>query len=761
MKVEVNYNKVEVPDWLLKEVAGNKILAQILVNRGVDTLKKVKKFLNPDFYTPISYRDFPKIDRGVEFLLEAANLNKKVAVYGDYDCDGITATTILVELLEKLGIDTTYHLPDRFKEGYGMNKGVIKRLADDNIDLILTCDCGISNHEEIAFAKELGLDVIVTDHHQLPDQLPQADLILSPKLLPAEHPAYYLPGAGMAYYLAQAVLTEVGREDEVEEFLELVALAIVADVVPLQDENRYLLQIGQKALIKTKRLGLQELFKIAEIETGQLSVEDIGFQLTPRLNAPGRISSAQLGVELLLADTRKEARRLARELDIINEERKKKSNQIEEEAVLLLTDKVDGAVVLYQPTWHQGVIGIAAGRLCERFKVPALLMTMTDDGIITGSARSIPGVHIYEALQECKDLLDKFGGHAGAAGFSLSKEKLTLFSQNITRVLNENLKKRGVVREIKVDGELSFSQIDFDLYQSLKELAPFGEGNPTPQFITSDIEVTWQKSTRDGKHLRLKLSDEKIEHSAIWWQADGRRIDNMADVIYSIGYNDWQDGELQLVIKEVIKPKEEGDRKEDKLDLIIEDWRNWKEKNNYLPEFLKPIYYYEGQRKWPFNRLINRYQLDEIKDGKALVLLSLPPRLKDLREIISKLRPERLILAYSQRELKSGRVFLQELFKLVKKTVEDNKGQVGLSKLATLIGETEELIIVGLRYLQDSGVIEVQFIGSNTIFIKKGDNKKREGENKERLRELFKESRAFKKYMLDKNMSAIKRVIVE
>ncbi|AZR73328.1 single-stranded-DNA-specific exonuclease RecJ [Anoxybacter fermentans] len=766
MEVKVLYHdNLEVPKWMLDELNGNQLLAQILLKRGINSPKKVREFLNPDQYNPTNPFDFPDMDKAVELILNAVKKKKKICVYGDYDVDGVTATAILVTLLKKLDANVSYHIPNRFTEGYGMNERIIKNMAGD-VDLILTCDCGISNHNEVALAKKLGMTVIVTDHHHLPEELPAADVILSPKLLPEDHKAHNISGASMAYFLAKGVLTRLNKTAYAREFLDLVALSTIADVVPLKGENRYLLQRGIPALAKTNRPGLLELFNICGLNSSEISEEEIAYQIVPRINAAGRISSARIGVELLLATTRNKARTLARELDQINDRRKELCDKMLEEALALLgKDFHSQPIILYQPHWHQGIIGITAGRLCEKYHVPVLLMCLKEDGkTITGSARSIPGIHIYEALKTCEQFLDKFGGHAGAAGFSLTRDKLTGFEKAMEKVLARELEKSGGIREIEVDGRLPLSKISTKTYYDLRKLAPFGEENPVPIFLCNDAEVVYHRPTSDEKHLRLIVKHENTQYSAIWWWGGEAGVARKIDLVYSIGINRWQGREeIQLIVNHTINRKQITKaglpEKPEKLTFEIEDWRNWYRLGKVLPDFKNAVYYYEGTEKLKFENLINRYQ--SVK-ADYLVLLSSPPGIRVLKELIYLIRPKIVVLAYSDFEIQSGNSFLTRLSGIIKHVIKNKNGKVNIYQISALTGEMENTVLVGLKYLEDRGFIELEFSNPDNLFIKKGKGQNKKGstikENK--LKALLKESRAFRNYMLKSTPEKIKNLIL-
>ncbi|QTL97552.1 single-stranded-DNA-specific exonuclease RecJ [Iocasia frigidifontis] len=764
MKTAINYQKdIYIPEWLERELDGNQLLARILLQRGINTQEKVKRFLDPEHYQATVPAEFPGMEEAVDRILTAVKAKKKICIYGDYDVDGVTSTVILLDLLNKIKGQAVYHLPDRFKEGYGMNKAVLRRLAGE-VDLIITCDCGISNQEEIALAKELGLEVIVTDHHQLPDKLPLADLILSAKLLAEDHQAFNIPGAGMAYFLAVAILNKLGIAEESKDFLDLLSMAIVADVVPLLEENRYLLQLGLPELVNTKRPGLIELFKVAGIADPQnMTEEDIAFRIAPRLNSAGRILKADLAVELLLADEEFLARKKAIELEAVNQRRKKLQDKVIEEALEMLGENRDRkSIVLYRPHWKQGVIGIAAGRLCEDYQVPVLLMCQKDDGqTVTGSARSIPSINIIQQLKECKRYLTKYGGHAGAAGFSLQRDNLTGFSKNISSLLAKELAEKETDRVIDIDGELSLDKVGKKDYYALRRLAPFGEQNPKPKFIAYDTELIHSRTTSGDRHLRLILAQNGVQHSAIWWWAGKKKLAKKVDLIYSLDINDFQ-GEriLQLLVDDILTENRQVEKvveKSNGLEFELLDYRNWQGKKLELPVFADAAYYYEGINKIKDKEIINRYQLT---DKKSLVLLSCPPSLEIFRELIYANRPAKLVLAFSKADI-TGSTFLQQLTGLIKYIINKKGGQLDVYQIAVLTGQLESTIVAGLQYLEAKGYISLNSFNPRYYIVRNGEGKVKH-ENKmylKNIKDLISETRSFIKYILSMDLSIIKNLI--
>jgi len=761
MDYKVTYpHQRELPDWLLEKTEGNTTLAKLFYRRGITTPAEWEEFLDLDSYQPTKPLEFKNLQQTRNFIRNRINSGAKICVYGDYDADGIISTAILAAVLRQLGADVVYHIPDRFTEGYGLDEEVIAELAEAGVELIVTCDCGISNFEEVAQAKDLGLEIVVTDHHQLPPELPPADYILSPKLLPEEHRAYDLPGAGMAYMLARALLEQDGQPAQADKFLELLALAIVADVVPLQQENRYLLREGLDLLATPSWPGVAALCAVCDLEPFNVGAEEIGFQLAPRLNAAGRISTARKGVELLLAAEEDRAEKLARELDEINNRRKEISSQMEEEAWEQLAEEdLEEPIVLYNPDWHQGVVGIVAGRLTEQFQVPALLLSAAEEpGVVTGSARSIEGVHMYQGLTECSDLLLTFGGHAGAAGFSLRAEDVEEFITEVKQVLAQQMTDLSGTRELIVDDRIGFDQLSFDFYEQTRKLAPFGEQNPEPVFYSSGVEVVSYRSFSEGKHINLVVSSGGEEYTAVWWRGTEEKLGKEVDLVYTLTINHWRGRrELQLVIERVLTGRGAVTRPE--INFVLEDWRNWQSRGEVLSEFFRAVYYYEGLEEPTTNNLINRYQSQQADN---LVFLSCPPELNIAREIINKVMPDRIILAYSQAELRSPQHFLNQLAGLTKHIINQQQGETDIYQLAALTAEQEVTVLVGLKCLQAKGLIQIELLPKGSILVNRGTkeiNQKETNDLQPRLTSLLAESRSFKKYMLQSSLQKVRQLL--
>ncbi len=777
MRIEIkNDYKKKIPEWLISELNGDMLLANLLLNRGINTKEKLESFLYPAKYEPIDPDEFSNMNSTIKRLLKAIDENEKIIIYGDYDVDGVTSTSIFVSFLKKFNVKVDYHIPDRFKEGYGMSKNVIRDITE-NFDLILSCDCGISNYEEIKLAKKLGLDVIVTDHHDLPEKLPPADFILTPKFLPTDNRAHNLPGAGMAYYLVKGTLNYLVKNNltdkylktkvKSEEFIDLLALAIVADVVPLKGENRYLLQKGLNYLKNTERNSLNKLFKLIGINKKLINEEDIAFRIGPIINAAGRMENANIAVEMLLAEDEKFLEKLIKKMLKINKRRKKLQEKIILEAENMLkkeffADEPNKAIILYQPHWHEGLLGIAAGRLAEDYNLPVLLMSLKEDEkTITGSARSISGIHINNMLKKVKDHLIKAGGHEAAAGFSLERDNYMLFKKKISAIINEKLKKISRERVFEVDARINLSEIDLESYYSLRKLAPFGEKNPKPLFISENCKLLQSRSFSEDKHLRLLIKQSDAKKKAIWWWGGKENISSNLDLIYYLDINRFQGKEnLQLIVEEAVDsdysytPTVQNEF----LDFLkVIDMRNWKEKDNLkrrILSFNEAIYYQEGMEEKKYNPVIDRYKISK---SKKLILISFPPDFLILRDLLYNNEPSELILAFNRKDLYEKDSFLNKLMALIKYVLNEKNGMLNVAELAVLTGELEVTIEVALKYLEAAGYLNLDKISENNYFIKRG-NKIEEGKKniyKNNLKDLLKESNSFKKFLLDSSSNKI------
>ncbi|MBQ8073082.1 MAG: single-stranded-DNA-specific exonuclease RecJ [Clostridia bacterium] len=480
-----------LPDWE----------SALLCARGIDTPEKAERFLRPsleDLHDPMEMRD---MDRALTLIRMAIRRKDRMLVYGDYDVDGISAVTILLETLREAGAEADFRIPARHQEGYGLNERAVREIAAE-YQLLITVDCGITSVKEVRLAKELGLTVIVTDHHEVPEILPPADAAMDPLL--GSYPFRRLCGAGVALKICQALL---GMES-VEKKLEVAALATVCDIVPLMDENRVIVREGLARMAETVRPGLRALMENARV-AAPVSAEDLGFRLGPRLNAAGRLADASLGVRLLMTRDPAEAKRLADQLEDSNRERQEMEKRMLQEAETLLPEQVDlrrdRAIILAGEDWNSGVIGLVAGKLCERLHHPTVVLSRQGDQAV-GSCRSIPGVNIWQMLNACGDLFLRFGGHEQAAGLTLPAEKISQFRQRLNDAIRENCPDSCFLPVREYDEEIPLEQVNLEMVEALEALEPVGCGNPSPVFLTRDASL--QAARRVGKdqsHLKLSL----------------------------------------------------------------------------------------------------------------------------------------------------------------------------------------------------------------------------------------------------------------
>lgn len=477
----------------------NEAIVKVLINRGIKTSYDINRFINAsleDLYDPFLMKD---MDKGVELIKKAIEENKKIAIYGDYDADGVTSTVILYKGLKKCGANFIYHIPDREWEGYGMTKGRIEKLKNQGVEVILTCDNGISALDEIEFAKELGMQVVITDHHELgfiekdgerEYILPKADAVINPKREDCTYPFKLLCGAGIAFKFIQALYSVMGiSSDKAYELLQYVAIGTVCDVVDLIDENRILVKNGIELLRNTNNLGLKCLMKETSINEKNLNSYHIGFVIGPCINATGRLENAKLSVELLLEKEDNKALELAKKLYELNLERQKLTGDGVESVREIIENssiKNDKIIVVYNEEIHESIAGIVAGKIREEYNLPSIILTKGKEKV-KGSGRSIEGYNMFEELIKCKDILENFGGHPMAAGLSIKEENIDEFRKELNNQCN--LTDEDMVPKITIDEKLSPDKVSIDFINKLSILEPFGKGNSSPVFAEKKLKL--------------------------------------------------------------------------------------------------------------------------------------------------------------------------------------------------------------------------------------------------------------------------------
>jgi len=540
--------------------------ARLLANRGLTTIDGARAFLTPTLqhlHDPFAMHG---MEEAVERLVHSLYVQEPMVIYGDYDVDGITATAVLSWFFRDIGIPVPYYLPHRMREGYGLNGDAVRRLAQQGARVLITVDCGITGHAEVQLAKSLGMDVIVTDHHQVPPALPAAVAVLNPHQRECSYPAKELAGVGIAFKLVTALRSRLRHEarwatklPNLRRHLDLVALGTIADVAPLVGENRILVHHGLQALTHSDKPGVQALKQVGRLEAQAIGPRQVGFTLAPRLNAAGRLAAAQAGVELLLSDDIARAAELAQYLDTVNRERQVVQAQIYEEAKAAIDRDggMDGrwAIVLASERWHPGVVGIVASKLVEEYGRPAVLIGL-EGSVGKGSGRSIAAFHLYRALEACQQYLAGFGGHEHAAGIRIERTQVSAFRDALNRVASEQLTAEDGAPLLEIDAEVRLDEIDDPLLDYMARLEPFGEGNPPPVLVARGAEVVGEPVLvgKEQQHLRLTLRQGNAFIRAIGFgmgtqlaQVKSGRL----DIVFTPQRHVWNDRvERQIVLKD-------------------------------------------------------------------------------------------------------------------------------------------------------------------------------------------------------------------
>lgn len=534
-----NQQKRQIPPELASLGLPERLL-ELLLDREIDTPEKIERYLHPkreDLVDPMLMQD---MDKAVNVIHDAIEKHEEITVFGDYDVDGVTATAILLTYLRKQGAQVGFYIPDRHGEGYGLNIAAIEQIATHS-KLLITVDCGITCAAEVARAKELGMRVIVTDHHQLGPQIPECEAVLNPLL--GHYPFRRLCGAGVAFKLVQAM----GGTEAIEPLWELAALATIADIVPLMDENRVIVYYGLAAMAATQRPGLIALMESAGVDLQKVSSSDVAFRMAPRINAGGRLALASRGVQLLTTRRMDTAREIAEELNQDNIRRRELEIEIFQQADEMTRQQIDfmneRAIVVCGEGWNPGVIGLAASRLVEKYKWPTILLSRDGD-ICVGSARSIPGVNIHEAMSTCRDLFIRFGGHAQAAGLTIEAKNVPEFKRRLSEAIREQAAPEAFIPTEEYDLELELSEMTEAFVDAFSAMQPTGFGNPAPVFCVRGVHTTDVRTIgKDGAHLRMRLAQGSDMRSAIGFRM-GDRAANLPEVIEAIitlSINVWQD----------------------------------------------------------------------------------------------------------------------------------------------------------------------------------------------------------------------------
>lgn len=553
---EPDKNKIEE---IKSKYKVNQLLATILANRNILKEEDIRLFLNPtrnDFYNPFLITD---MDIAVNRIIKAIENKENITIYGDYDVDGITSITVLKSFLNDIGVEADTYIPNRLIEGYGLNKEAIDKISKKGCNLMITVDCGISAIEEIEYANSLGIETIITDHHEAGNEIPKAIAVIDNKRKDSKYPFRELAGVGAVFKLIQAIgITLKLKEESYLKYLDIVCIGTISDIVPLVDENRVIAKLGLLLVAQTKNIGLRSIINSSGYN--KIDSNTISFGVAPRINACGRMGKAEEALELFLSKNKNEVNELTNKLNEHNRKRQETEKAIFENALeKIKAEHLDEnkAIIVGGENWHHGVIGIVSSKITEMYFKPSILLSFEEDGIGKGSGRSIPGFDLHEALMKCSDTIEKFGGHSMAVGITVKKDNLEKFKKEFEQIATQS-KIDEIIPIINIDAKVDLSDIDKEMVESLKQLEPFGEANKMPVFAFKNLKIDSIRALSEGKHLKLTLKDNNYIINAIGFNigylANEYRIGDKIDVAGVLEINTFNGVDnLQINIKDIMK----------------------------------------------------------------------------------------------------------------------------------------------------------------------------------------------------------------
>jgi len=747
---------VLVPQDLRECVGGHPLVAETLVRRGFIDVDTALGFLDPGHYHPAAATEIPNIIAASERIERAIELGEVICVWGDFDVDGQTSTTLLVSTLRELGAEVIYHIPVRDEESHGINVPWLDRMIDAGADVIVTCDTGVSAHEAVAHARQRGVDVVITDHHDLSASLPDAHAVVNPKMLPKSHPLRELPGVGCAYKLAELLYERAGRAGENEQYLDLVALGIVADVAVQTGDTRYLLQRGLCALRKTERMGLRILMESVALNPDWLSEEHIGFVIAPRLNSLGRLADARTSVEFLTTNDPSRARILAAELEGLNARRRFLVQQVMEAVEAKIEQDPSllraAALVVSSSAWPAGVLGIVAGRLAERYGRPAVLIATPQDELGHGSARSVEGCNITAAFAAHEDMLVRYGGHPMAAGLTIEPERIPEFREALSRTVEEMMGCTRRQPSVAIDGYVSLSEMSLELVEQLERLAPFGAGNPGVTLACRELTVVDHAIVGAAAEHRKIVVEDKIGHqqAVLWWRGADSDLPtgrfDLAVMLRASDYRGQRDVQVEWVDARPVDQPEAVPLPAPRPMTVV-DLRKAADPLAELRRLIAEddLQVWSEARREQLSTCLKRH---ELRPGSRLVIWTAPPGPGELKEALDRTRPETVYLFGVEPGTDSAKQFLSLLARLVKSVLGKEQGMVRVSELAAATAQREVTVRAGIDWLVARGHLVVIDEHKGILHLDTGGqfSSHRLESAETRLRVLLRETAAYRRY---------------
>ena len=741
-----------IPPDLLAAFAGPEFLVRALIQRGITTPRQLQEFLNPNLYQPASPDQLPDLEKAADALYKAIRSGKTIGVWGDFDVDGQSSTTLLVSAIRQLGGKVRFYIPVRERESHGIQLQALKRFLLTGVDLLLTCDTGVSAHESVAFAQQNGVPVIITDHHALPGTLPSALAVVNPQRLPSNHPLQPLCGVGTAFKLAEALYDLANQKQASEALIDLAALGTIADVASLRGDNRWIVQMGLQRIRQSPRPAIQQLCTDMNINYKNFTEEHVGFFVAPLLNAIGRLGDANPIVDFLQSDDRQLISVRSAELRGLNEKRKLQCDQVFAAAM----DQIQRdpslldlpILILHHPSWPGGVVGIVASRLVERFNRPVILFT--GDQLLRGSGRSIEGINLIQIITTQASLLKTFGGHPMAAGLSLIKDNLNAFRIGIAAQIREMVSLPLPPPSLQIDSFLSIPDINLDLAEQIDRLAPFGAGNPALQFAFSNVKlISHRRLGNNRDHLEALVEDDQQNTlRLLWWQGGSQALPTgRFDLAFTLHASDYRGvREVQAewtharpIVDQAIEIQPSESR-------II--WHDHRSASDAL-EILEQLIMTDPQiQVWKDGLFVPPPQgvfLHQLQPGNKLVIWNIPSSWQALSQALQRVTPSQVYLFGNPSAPDTLDEYMKLLLRLIRYRVNHQNGQVTLEELSSASGMPGNMVSLALDYLSARGILTIiSKTQENYILSLEADFARIElYELQQRLHELYNEIKAY------------------